>query len=358
MKKRIIVIIILLVATAIAVFMLNYRSTNPGRERDKLFMAADSLNATYSEFNGKLNLLSQLVTSLYLSKEYAFDGVVPQNYQVDEYELYKNKNDGLAAVFYTGDIPVGDNLISDVVLMEQLDEYMQQVFISSELVESVYYYDNSEFFRHYPYIEYKPEFKNYNYKETDEFKEIISHIQPGKIFWLSTPKVSPFTGEWIISAIKPVIQQTNLLGLTVVNLSVSRMCDYIESIDSEIGLITSGGHILHQDNLLRRTLESPPWLIGQDLPDSLAMKDYSIFRSNSSALKYMANKIIIEKDFFYSQKLIDTDYIVLSYELNHLGVFLYTLVYDDGSVAKVKRLRRRINRSRQKRLDKEKKKGA
>ncbi len=356
MKKRIVFIIILIVAIAMAFFVLNYRSTNPGRERDKLFMAADSLNIQYAEISGRLNLLSQLVSSLYLSKEYVYDGIIPQNYHVDDTELYKNKNDGLAAVFYTGNIPVGDNLISDVVLMEQLDEYMQQIFISSELIESVFYYDNSEFYRHYPYIEYKPEFRNYNFKDTAEFAEIFKEIKPGKRIWRSTPQLSPFTGEWVISAIKPVIQQTNLLGLCVINISVNKLSQFIESIDSEVGVLSDGGHILHQDNLLRQSLSAPPWLNQQVLPDSLTVNDYSLFNIHNFSLELMAKRIIVKNDFFYSQKLLNTDYLVLSHPIPHMGLYLYTLVYDDGSVAKMKRLRRRINKSRRTRMEEDREK--
>jgi len=342
MKKRLLTILLILVVFATGIFILTYRTTSPSKEKEKLFIVADSLKFKNSNYRSKLNLLSQLVNSLYLSREYSYDRIAPQNYYVGDRDLYKNVNDGLASVFYTGDIPVGDNLIRDVVLLEQIDEYLQKVYVGDPCIESVFYYDNSDFYRYYPYIEYKKEYRKNNFRETTQYAYIMENISKYGTTWINTPYVSPYTGKWIISVAKPVIQTTTLLGFCMINISVERLNEYIDSVDDTIGILNPEGLCLHPDFKMKESNEQSPWITGEAISDTLTVYDYSIAKSRGSAFKTLADKILKQRDFFYSQKIYNNDYLVITHEMPSMNIFLYTLLHDDGSVAKVKRLRRRI----------------
>ncbi|MBN2829140.1 MAG: PDC sensor domain-containing protein [Candidatus Cloacimonetes bacterium] len=353
MKKRILTIIFILFVFASAVFILNYRSTNPHREKEKLFVLSDSLEVKQTYMRNQLNLLSQLVKSLYLSREYAYEGGIPQNYHLDDENIYKMSNDGLASVFYTGNRPIGDNLIRDVVMLEQIDDFLQKMFIGDQIIESVFYYDNSNFYRYYPFIEYRREFKNYDYRQNPQFKYILEHITKTGIVWLNDPYRSPFSGKWITSIARPVLEGTNLLGLCVINLDVMKMNQFVDSIEPDIGILNTEGIVLHPDVRMAQEFEMPPWITGAALNDTLSVMDYSILNYRNSALNKLGDNIINKRDFFYSQKIYNTDYMIITNEMPTMGIYLYTLVYDDGSVAKMKRLRRKIRRAQEKRFREE-----
>jgi hypothetical protein len=353
MKKRIITIFFILFVFATAIFILNYRSTNPLKEKEKLFILADSLNVKQGQMRSNLNILTQLVKSLYLSREYSFEGTIPQNYHVDTENLYKTSNDGLAMVFYTGEKPIGDDLIRDVVMLEQLDDFLQRVYLSDKCIESIFYYDNSSFYRYYPYLDYNSKFRNIDFQKTPQFAFIMQNITRNGIIWINKPYQSLFSGKWIISVARPVLEGNNLLGICMINIDLSRLNDYLDNIDSNIGVLNPDGIILHPDLMMRDETTMPPWITHDTLSDSLTVLDFSLLNSNQSSFRQLGDRIVKQKDYFYSQRIYNTDFVIVTNEMTSMNVYLYTMVYDDGSVAKMKRLRRRINKSRERRIKEE-----
>jgi hypothetical protein len=139
----------------------------------------------------------------------------------------------------------------------------------------------------------------------------------------------------------------------MINIDLSRLNDYLDNIDSNIGVLNPDGIILHPDLMMRDETTMPPWITHDTLSDSLTVLDFSLLNSNQSSFRQLGDRIVKQKDYFYSQRIYNTDFVIVTNEMTSMNVYLYTMVYDDGSVAKMKRLRRRINKSRERRIKEE-----
>jgi signal transduction histidine kinase len=163
--------------------------------------------------------------------------------------FYTTQDNGGAAVFYSGVMPIGPAEQQKVWRTTGLDPLMRSIVQADPVIAQLYLNTFDSYNRIYPYFDvldiYPPkmDIPSYNfYYEADQ-----SHNPERKVVW-TAPYVDPAGAGWMVSAIAPVYSPDRLEAVVGVDITVGDIVDHVLNInfsaDSYAMLVGRDGTIL------------------------------------------------------------------------------------------------------------------
>jgi signal transduction histidine kinase len=163
--------------------------------------------------------------------------------------FYTTRDNGGAAVFYSGVLPIGPKEQQKVWRTVGLDPIMRSIKHTDPIIAQLYLNTYDSYNRIYPYFDvleiYPPkmDIPSYNfYYEADQ-----AHNPDRKVVW-TAPYVDPAGGGWMVSAIAPVYGPNRLEAVVGIDVTVGDIVEQVLNIqfsaDSYAMLVSSDGTIL------------------------------------------------------------------------------------------------------------------
>ncbi len=149
-----------------------------------------------------------------------------------EGSFYTTRDNGGAAVFYSGVVPVGEAEKQKVWRTVALDPLMKSITETDPLIQQVYFNTHDSYNRIYPYFDvldiYPPkmDIPSYNfYYEADEL-----HNPERKVVWTDS-YVDPAGSGWMVSAIAPSYGPDRLEAVIGIDITISTIVRQVLNLD-------------------------------------------------------------------------------------------------------------------------------
>lgn len=146
--------------------------------------------------------------------------------------FYTTRDNGGAAVFYTGVVPVGEAEKQKVWRSVTIDPLMKSIHQTDPLIQQIYFNTFDSYNRIYPYIDvldiYPPkmDIPSYNfYYEAD-----ATHNPERKVVW-TDPYVDPAGSGWMVSAIAPSYGPDRLEAVVGIDVTISAIVEQVLNLD-------------------------------------------------------------------------------------------------------------------------------
>ena len=148
--------------------------------------------------------------------------------------FHTTRDDGGAALYYSGIVPVGEAEIEKVRRTERLDPIMAAIVKAEPLVQQVYLNTFDSMNRIYPYFDvmqtYPPkmDIPTYNfYYEADP-----EHNPEGKVVWTDA-YIDPAGAGWMVSSIAPVMGPEKLEAVVGIDVTIGAIVTEVLNIALE-----------------------------------------------------------------------------------------------------------------------------
>lgn len=163
------------------------------------------------------------------------------NHVINEYGLLTYSNDkSESSAVLTGIKEIDDNLINKFYITEPIGKEFEKYYNLYPQVEQFFVLDKTGYLRIYPKIDIltmidpKTSFTEYDY-----YKE------ESKIKWINTPYFDPLGRGWLISLVKPMKLNNELIGVLGIDFNLNKFnqkyLDKNQVIINDEGYILSGG---------------------------------------------------------------------------------------------------------------------
>ena len=278
----------------------------------------------------RIKALADQITVLYENQDqYDYDSHSEKYGLSPKGVLYKLEDDGGAAVFVSGVIPVDDRIKRIVAFTSPLDETFKKIITELPSVVQVYYNDEYSYNRIYPFFEvlsqYEPGMEipafNFYYLADQE------HNPEKKAVWVDEPYVDPAGRGWMISAIAPVYYNDRLVGVPGMDVTVNKIIDKYLDGHPSVFILDKTGVLVAVNHKLVHLLSLPPLENHEYLEtiksDKYRKNDYNLLKSKDRTIREMASAIITGQKGDYAFSIDEKDYRAVSVSMNELG---WTLV--------------------------------
>lgn len=149
-----------------------------------------------------------------------------------EGSFHTTRDNGGAAVFYSGVVPVGEAERQKVWRTVRLDPLMKSIAATDPLIQQIYFNTHDSYNRIYPYFDvlgiYPPkmDIPSYNfYYEAD-----ATNNPDRKVVWTDS-YVDPAGSGWMVSAIAPAYGPDRLEAVAGIDVTVSSIVDQVLNLD-------------------------------------------------------------------------------------------------------------------------------
>ena len=207
---------------------------------------------------------------------------------------------GVPAVFVSGVVPVGEEILRTVLGTEAVDPVLREVVETNEEVVQSYYNDRNSYNRIYPpfdvLTQYPPgmNIPEYNFYYLADAR----HNPERRPVWVRDPYVDPAGRGWMVSCVAPVYVGDLLEGVAGLDITVESI---VRSLDLEGGnelvlLISEDGTVVAAGELTIRILRLPPLknhrYVDTVRSDTFRSEDYNLRRSSSLAIRQVVDRLL------------------------------------------------------------------
>ena len=175
--------------------------------------------------------------------------------------FYKPANDGKAALWISGAVPITEDVQAVAFLTEPLDVELIRICREVPEVVQAYYNDKNSLNRIYPWMDtltqYEPkmDIPSFNFYYLAD----AAHNPTRRGVWVADPYVDPAGRGWMISAIAPVYANDALAGVTGLDVTLDQILqNYIENAVAPLAVISAEGVIVAATEDVISLLEMPP----------------------------------------------------------------------------------------------------
>lgn len=299
------------------------------KELNELKQLSEKINSDFSVIGKKAKEIALFTETLYeYSKSY-----IPKDkniYQISpEGVMYKSKDDGNAAVFVSGIVPINETIKQIVYFTEPLDSVLKAIVHSNSSVVQSYYNDKYSYNRIYPFMDvlkqYEPKMNipEYNFYYLAD----RNHNPEKKDVWVGEPYVDPAGRGWMVSAIAPVYFKDSLQGVIGLDVTVRTMTDkYFSELNKETFIADSKGTIVAADEYIIKLLQLPELKDHKYFEtikaDTYRQEDFNLLTHKNKNIRTVFEDIINNKKSFNYLEFDSKKYAVYSTKLNQLNWFL------------------------------------
>ncbi len=233
--------------------------------------------------------LARFTTELYARRAETIAGVDPTKYAfAPNGAFYKPKNDGGAALWISGVVPITEQVKAVAYLTEPLDAELARLCREQPVVVQAYYNDHSSLNRIYPWMdsltqyEAKLDIPSFNFYYLADAR----HNPTKRGVWVADPYVDPAGRGWMISAIAPVYpaDSAGLAGVVGLDITIEKILQtYIDHPGPPFAVVAASGVIVAATEEVITLLEMPPLKEHKYLQtvkqDTFKPDDYNLLRS-------------------------------------------------------------------------------
>ncbi len=292
------IILALAVSSVLQLFCLggcSDQGKNLESERESLVIVSQSIESEFSKIRGEALNLASFIEKLYADRLRLTAGSDKSLYKLSpKGVLYKPVDDGGAAVFVSGHVPVDDELINIVAFTAGMDEELKRITSSRPAIVQAYYNDRHSYNRIYPYFDvlsqYEPgmdipSFNFYYLADND-------HNPEKKAVWVDEPYVDPAGRGWMVSAIAPVYVDGELEGVAGIDVTANSVARQFLADSDCLLLLDNESTVVSGDEKGLTLLEMPPLIDHQYAAtvtaDTYRREDYSLLSSPTKEIRQAA----------------------------------------------------------------------
>ena len=302
-------------------------------EKNRLEIITRQISNDFLTIKNRIKALADQIAVLYEHQDqYDYSahretyGLSPQGV------LYKTEDDGGAAVFVSGAVPVDDRIRRIVAFTSPLDETFKTIIRQLPSVVQVYYNDEFSYNRIYPFFDvlsqYEPgmDIPAFNFYYLADQK----HNPDKKAVWVDEPYVDPAGRGWMISAIAPVYYNDRLVGVPGLDVTVNKIIDKYLDGQPSVFILDKTGVLVAVNHKLVHLLSLPPLENHEYLEtiksDKYRKNDYNLLKSKDRTIREMAISIITGQQNAYSFSIDKKNYMAVSVAMDDLSWTLVSIL--------------------------------
>ncbi len=209
--------------------------------------------------------------------------------------FYKKKDNGGAALWISGAVPITREVQEAAYLTEPLDEELKRVCTQAPAVVQAYYNDSNSMNRIYPWMDtltqYEPELDipKFNFYYLAD----AAHNPSRAVIWVDEPYVDPAGRGWMVSAIAPVYEGEKLLGVVGLDVTLDVISErYTTKSTLPVAVIARNGVLVAATEDAIAILEMPRPKDHRYLEtvktDTFKQDDYNVTGSTVKAVRELA----------------------------------------------------------------------
>ncbi len=212
--------------------------------------------------------------------------------------FYKPVNDGGAALWISGAVPITEPVQEVAYLTEPMDAELKRICKETPSVVQAYYNDRNSLNRIYPWMDvltqYEPKMDipkfNFYYLADAE------HNPSRKGVWVDEPYVDPAGRGWMISAIAPVYSGTELLGVVGLDVTLDTISErYMEHSKKPVAVFARTGVLVAATEDAIAIMEMPRIKEHRYLEtvkkDTYKADDYNVTKSPNRAIRQISERL-------------------------------------------------------------------
>ena len=174
--------------------------------------------------------------------------------------FYKTIDDGHAALWISGAVPITEEVQAVAFFTEPLDTELQRVCDELPAVVQAYYNDANSLNRIYPWMNVLTQYEPKMDIPTFNFYYLADaqHNPTRGPVWVNEPYVDPAGRGWMISAIAPVYGKNHLLGVVGLDVTLQAISkNYVEKSPIPVAVIARTGVLVAATEDAISILEMP-----------------------------------------------------------------------------------------------------
>ncbi len=290
-------------AMAVAVILAACDGANPesgsgfaGKE-----MAA-KLNAEFARCSAEAARLAEITAGLYRDAERHAAGADRSKYSFhgETGAFYKHTNDGGAALWVSGVVPITPEVMKVAYFTEPLDAHLKEVCRQLPCVSQAYYNDRHSLNRIYPWFDTVAQYParmdipKYNfYYLADE-----THNPSRGPTWVREPYLDPAGRGWMVSTMAPVYHGDKLEGVLGLDITVNDIVSALLVPEEEmLFLVSPAGIVVARNPRVRSLLGLPPLTdpryLGPVEQDTFKPDEQNILLSQVVEVRQLAHSLLV-----------------------------------------------------------------
>jgi len=267
--------------------------------REAIEVTAHSFNQTLSDLESTINEGADHLKRLHSEEEQikVLETIASDDYKYDEKGIYYNEySKEKSTGFATGYVEIDSKLKNALMATESLDPYFKNFLSLYPFVTQIYYNDVRSFLRIYPsfsvpgVVEPNTDLTNYNFLS-------FAYDRGDEIIFINKPYIDPAGKGWVVSLVKPVRIEDDLIGVIGVDLSLEMLNDLLivkngMLIVNEVGDILTLSEDMYQQAGLK-VLKEHRYYSQVDKTISLP-EEYNLNKSKIKGFRDMWHQVIDE----------------------------------------------------------------
>lgn len=257
---------------------------------------ASRLARDFSHVLVETEKLAATTSSLYASPATPSDAAARARYTfAPNGTFYKPVNDGGAALWISGAVPITPAVQAAAWLTEPLDTELKRLCHDLPIVAQAYYNDKNSLNRIYPWMDvltqYEPrmDIPSFNFYYLAD----VAHNPSRRGVWVADPYVDPAGRGWMISAIAPVYHADSLQGVVGLDITLETiLARYVESNSRPLAIVARSGVIVAATESAIALFEMPPLQNHKYLAtvrhDTFKPDDYNLAKSRLRPVRALA----------------------------------------------------------------------
>lgn len=261
---------------------------------------ASQIDGNFRAIREHAEQLTVFTAGLYGRKSETLQNVERSKYQfASNGAFHKPLNDGGAAVWISGAVPISPEVQEGAFLTEPLDAELIRTCRKFPEISQAYLNDKNSMNRIYPWIDtvsqYPPKMNipEFNFYYLADQK----HNPEKKGVWVNEPYLDPAGGGWMVSAIAPVHSGDTLEGVVGLDVTISAIIErYFRKLEHPVIVVTQSGIVVAATEQAIELLEMPPLKNHKYLEtvkqDTFQPDEYNVTKSRMKAVRAMAVELI------------------------------------------------------------------
>jgi hypothetical protein len=292
---------------------------------------AGKINTEFADLKVHIDSLAEETAKLYQEevKSETLKSVDKSQYELAESGVFYRTDYEEGAVYVSSHVELTDEMKDEVYATEPLDATLKKIVEEDNGIDQAYYNNSFSYNRIYPGFDVLTTYpQEFVIPELNFYADANEENNPEKkSVWLEEPYVDPAGRGWMVSLIKPVYVEDELVGVPGLDITINSLTDkYIAESEKHLAIFSSEGTLIVGDKLIVEAFGMPTMKSHKYLEtiksDTFVPDEYNILKSKNKVVREAADKIIKggEKEVSFDNN--DSTYAVYAEKIPELNWIL------------------------------------
>ncbi len=246
--------------------------------------------------------------------------------------FYKAVNDGGAALWISGYVPITEEVAKVAYFTEPLDKEFKGICSDYPDTVQVYYNDRNSLNRIYPWFDVLSQYQaKMNIPEFNfYYLADLAHNPDRRGVWVKEPYIDPAGRGWIISTIAPVYWENRLEGVCGIDMTIESITSkFLKKDTGTYAIFTESGTLVSASEKAMSIMQMPPLnspkYIEAVNKDLYMEETYNMTKSRHKNIRELGTSLIgrkLQKTVFisndvkynvYSAKILELDWLFVQF---------------------------------------------